>query len=111
MEKNGKLYIIKEIKNQYIGKEKINNSLKKEIDNIISLRNNNIVYINSTLGTYNNTYIITEYCNGGSLKDFQEYYINKYKTQLNEKFLPLTVRVQESALLWPSKGWVVLRSE
>ena len=33
-EKNRKLYIIKEIKNQYIGKEKINNSLKKEIDNL-----------------------------------------------------------------------------
>ena len=35
---------------------------------------------------------------------------------LDEKLLEplnsgLTVRVQESALLWPSKGWVVLRSE
>ena len=108
-EKNRKLYIIKEIKNQYIGKEKINNSLKKEIDNIISLRDNNIVYINSTLGTYNNTYIITEYCNGGSLKDFQQYYINKYKTQLNEKFIQNAINQIVSGLEYINDNHIICR--
>lgn len=108
-EKNRELYIIKEISNQYIVKEKINNSLKKEIDNIISLRDNNIVYINSTLGTYNNTYIITEYCNGGSLKDFQQYYISKNKTQLDEKFIQNVVNQIVSGLEYINDNHIICR--
>ena len=90
--KTGELFITKEILNELLTNENVYKNMHRELGNLSKLKfNKNIILIESYQRTKNNRYIITEYCNGGNLKDFQTFYINKNKKQFNEKFIQNTV--------------------
>ena len=85
-----KLYIGKIIPLQYLDDKTIRINSQREIDTLSKIKlnpNNNIISIKSVKNSSKNNYIITEYCNGGNLKDFLKFYINKNKTPFNEKFI------------------------
>ena len=86
-ERDDNLYLAKCIPKQYIDKENGEENLKNELLNFSNFSHKNIVSIKALGKTKNNIYIITEYCNGRTLKDFQNYYIKNNKVQLNELFI------------------------
>ena len=59
--------------------------LKKEVDDFIKLQNNNLINLISYEATSNNIYLIYEYCNGGNLKDFLNFYKENNNSGLNIK--------------------------
>ena len=56
------------------------------------LVNNNILNFRAQSETSNNFYFFYDYCQGPSLKEYQEYYFNKYKRQFNEVFIQKIIR-------------------
>lgn len=86
-ENDGKLCMVKEIPKNFFEKEEIKKNIEREMKNLSKLYSKeNITCIKDYQRTQNNIYIITEYCNGGNLKDLQNYYINEKKS-FNEKFI------------------------
>ena len=51
---------------------------KREINALVSLSHENLIKFITVERTENNVYLILEYCNGGTLKEYQTYYRNKY---------------------------------
>ena len=72
--------------------------IEKEIDPLLRINHKNIINFKCCKKSKNNYYIITEYCNGGSLNDFQKYYINEKNTQFNESFIQKVIRQIASGL-------------
>lgn len=54
--------------------------------------NKHIINIKDCLESKRNRYFIVENCRGPSLRQYQEYYFQKYKKQLNEVFIQKIVR-------------------
>ena len=99
--KNGKLYMGKIIPLQYLDDENDKNIIinaEREFDILKGLKNENIITYKRKKTTTNNFYTIKEYYNGGNLKNFQQFYINKKKTQFNEKFIQNVIRQITSGL-------------
>ena len=99
--KNGKLYMGKIIPLQFLDDEYDKNIIinsQREFNILEGLKNENIITYKTQKTTTNNIYTIKEYYNGGNLKDFQKYYINKNKTQFNEKFIQNVIRQITSGL-------------
>ena len=65
---------------------------KREISLLCSLKHPNIISLRGLEKTLNNVYLMIDYCNGGSLKDYQQYYQKKYKSQINEFFVQKIAR-------------------
>ena len=65
---------------------------KREISLLCSLKHPNIISLRGLQRTLNNVYLMIDYCNGGSLKDYQQYYQKKYKSQINEFFVQKIAR-------------------
>jgi len=61
--------------------------IKKEVDDFIKLQNNNLINLISYEATSNNIYLIYEYCNGGNLKDFLNFYKENNNSGLNIKLI------------------------
>ena len=106
-DRNDNLYLAKCIPKKYIDKENGEADLKKEVLNLSKFSHNNIVSLKALGKTENNIYLITEYCNGGTLRDFQKYYINKNKVQLNELFIQKAVSQIASGLEFMHKNKIV----
>ena len=82
-ENSNKICTIKVIKKN-IEKNKLL-QLRKEVDDFIKLQNNNLLNLISFEASSNNIYLIYEYCNGGNLKDFLNFYKANINSQLNKK--------------------------
>ena len=83
-EKEAKICIIK-----VISKKMENNKLhqlKKEVDKLISINHANIINLQSYESSSNNIYLIYDYCNGGNLKNFIEFY-HKNNSTINLKLI------------------------
>lgn len=106
-DRNDNLYLAKCIPKKYIDKEYGEADLKKEILNLSKFSHNNIVSLIALGKTENNIYLMTEYCNGGTLRDFQKYYIKKNKVQLNELFIQKAVTQIASGLEFMYKNKIV----
>ena len=106
---NGKLFLGKLIPPIYLEDNNIRINLHREINNLRKLSHNNIIYIRSTINSTSNSYIITEYCNGGTLKDFQLFYLNIKKTKFNEKFIQNAINQIVSGLEYLHKNNIVHR--
>ena len=83
----GQLFITKEISFVNLEKKIISENIKAEMHHLSELKSNNIIILADSLRTKKNLYIMTEYYNGGNLKEFQTNYISKYKRELSEKFI------------------------
>ena len=83
----GQLFITKEISFVNLENKIISENIKAEIHHLSELKSNNIIILADPLRTKKNLYIMTEYYNGGNLKEFQTNYISKYKSELSEKFI------------------------
>ena len=108
-ERDDNLYLAKCIPKQYIDKENGEENLKNELLNFSNFSHKNIVSIKALGKTKNNIYIITEYCNGRTLKDFQNYYIKNNKVQLNELFIQKAIRQIASGLEYMHKNKIIRR--
>lgn len=108
-ERDDNLYLAKCIPKKYINKENGEANLKNEVLNLSKLSHNNIIRVKAIGKTKNNIYLITEYCNGGSLSDFQKYYITKNKAQLNELFIQKAVQQIASGLKYMHKNRFIHR--
>lgn len=52
--------------------------LKNDVDIFLKIHNDNLINLISIEVTSNNIYLIYEYCNGGNLKNFLDFYFKKY---------------------------------
>ena len=96
--RNDKLMSVKAFKNKDLEKNNRNEKLRNEIEILLKLKNKNIIRLKNFKKTKNNSYLITEYCNGGNLKDFLLYYKNTKKTALNELIIQKIIRQVASGL-------------
>lgn len=83
----GQLFITKEISFVNLEDKNTSENIKAEIHHLSELKSNNNIILTDLLKTRKNLYIMTEYYNGGNLKEFQTNYISKYKSELSEKFI------------------------
>ena len=97
-DRNNNLYAIKLIPKIELRKDDNKVKINREIINLYKLSHDNIIRIKEYKLTEKNIYLITEYCNGGNLSDFQKYYKNKYKIQLNELFIQKAIKQIASGL-------------
>ena len=97
--KNNKLLVAKGFLNKYLTIDNQGDTnIKNVAENLVNLNHKNIVSIQNYKKTANNIYIITEYCNGGNLSDYQKYYININKSQFNELLIQKIIRQIVSGL-------------
>ena len=98
-EKNNKLLVAKGFLIKYLTIDaQGDTNIKSVAENLINLKHENIVRIKDFKRTANNIYIITEYCNGGNLSDYQKYYINANKSQFNELLIQKIIKQIVSGL-------------
>lgn len=91
--RNDKLFVAKAFSNEYVIKDNEGNTnIKLVVQNLRKLKHENIIRIKDHKVTSNNNYIFTEYCNGGNLSDYQNYYIQTKKSQINEFFIQKIIR-------------------
>ena len=92
-EKTGELFITKGISFVILENKNISKNFNTEINHLSELKLNNNIILSDSLKTGKNLYIMTEYCNGGNLKEFQTNYISKHKSELSEKFIQISNRL------------------
>ena len=98
-EKDNKLLVAKGFLIKYLTiDEQGDTNIKSVAENLIKLKHKNIVRIKDFKRTDNNIYIITEYCNGRNLSDYQKYYININKSQFNELLIQKIIKQIVSGL-------------
>ena len=86
-ERKNELLAIKAIPNEYLKKEEGKVRIKSELQNLHKLKHKNIILIKGYESTKNNTYIALEYCNGGNLLEYKNFYQKTTKTTLNELYI------------------------
>ena len=92
-DRNDKLLVAKAFLNKYLIKDNQGNTnIKGVVENLIKLKHGNIIRIRDYKITSNNSYIITEYCNGGNLFEYQKYFINTNNSQFNELFIQKIIK-------------------
>ena len=98
-DRNDKLLVAKAFLNKYLTKDNQGNTnIKGVVENLVKLKHGNIIRIRDYKLTSNNSYIITEYCNGGNLNDYQKYFTNTNNSQFNELFIQKIIRQIVSGL-------------
>ena len=96
--RNEKLMSVKAFPSKYLKENHKKEKLEKMIENILRLNHENIVRLKNYKVTTNNRYLITDYCNGGTLSDFQKYYIDANQSQFNELFIQKIIKQIASGL-------------
>ena len=82
--RNDKLMSVKAFSNKNLKSNHNKEKFEKMIENLLRLNHENIIRLKNYKATSNNRYLITDYCNGGTLFDFQKYYIDANQSQFNE---------------------------
>lgn len=86
--KNSKeIYATKKVEKQKIMSEKLRQYFLNEIDILKKLNHPNIMQLIEIKSSHNNIYLITEYCNGGTLSENLTMHQKLYKTPLPEKIV------------------------
>ena len=97
-DRNDKMVWVKAIPKSSIKSKKQLQELQNQVEILKQLKHENIIRIKAAQQTPNNFYIITEYCNGGKLRDFQKFYQEKKKAQLNEIYIQKIIRQLSSGI-------------
>ena len=106
-EKTGELFITKGISFVILENKNISKNFNTEINHLSELKLNNNIILSDSLKTGKNLYIMTEYCNGGNLKEFQTNYISKHKSELSEKFIQKVISQIASGLEYMYKKNII----
>ena len=91
-ERKNELLAVKAIPNAYLKKDEGMVRIRRELANLHKLKHKNIIQIKGYEATKNNTYIALEYCNGGDLRQYQQFYQKTTKTTLNEFYIQKLLR-------------------
>ena len=84
-EKSKKLCIVKVLPKKVEHDKLV--QLKDEVNDFTALKNDNLINLLSYEASSNNIYLIYEYCNGGNLKNFLEFYKTKKSLLINLKLI------------------------
>ena len=84
-EKSKKLCIVKVLPKKVEHDKLV--QLKDEVNDFTALKNDNLINLLSYEASSNNIYLIYEYCNGGNLKNFLEFYKTNKGPQSNLKLI------------------------
>ena len=96
--RNDKLMSVKAFPNKNLKGNHNKEQFEKMIENLLRLNHENIIRLKNYKVTSNNSYLITDYCNGGTLSDFQKYYIDANQSQFNELIIQNIIRQIVSGL-------------
>ena len=91
-EKRKKLVAIKAISINKVKEKKQFECLKRELSLLHKLKHPNVMTINGNEKTPNNIYIVSEFCNGGSLHDLLTFFIQEKKGPIPEYLVQNIVR-------------------
>lgn len=82
---NRKKVAVKSISSKKLENKRLYDNFKRELQLLQRLNHENIIKIVGLEKTVNNTYLILEYCNGGSLFEYLLYHNNVLKSPIPEK--------------------------
>jgi len=91
------------------GSKPIREKFKKDIRLLRSLSHENIVKIIGYEKTVNNVYLVLDYCNGGTLLDYFNFYMEKYKSPLPEAKVQFIMRQLINGLDFMNKNKILHR--
>lgn len=91
-DRKDELVAVKAIPMESLKKDRGMINLQREVKNLNKLKHENIVRIKGFENTKNNNYVIIEYCNGGNLFDYKQFYEKTTKTTINEFFIQKIIR-------------------
>lgn len=89
---SGKKYAIKSIQASKLQDKKLSESFRKQLKTINSLNHEHIIKVVGIEKTVNNTYLVIEFCNGGSLADYARLYENINKLPIPEVQIQFFIR-------------------
>ena len=104
-----KQFAIKKIDKKFTSNPKAKKYLDNEISILRDINHPNIVKLYDVKETSSFYYLVTEYCNGGSLSDCLETYIEKYNKPFPEEVVQFLMRQIVSALSYLHKKTILHR--
>ena len=104
-----KQFAIKKIDKKFTSNPKAKKYLDNEISILRDISHPNIVKLYDVKETSSFYYLVTEYCNGGSLSDCLETYIEKYNKPFPEEVVQFLMRQIVSALSYLHKKTILHR--
>ena len=102
-----KQFAIKKIDKKFTSNPKAKKYLDNEISILRDINHPNIVKLYDVKETSNFYYLVTEYCNGGSLSDCLETYVEKYNKPFPEEVVQFLMRQIVSALSYLHKKTIL----
>lgn len=108
-DKSNKFVAIKAIPNDKLNNPRLMEQFKKELKTLYRLSHKNIIKIVGVEKTINNVYLILEYCNGGTLYDYSQYYKKTYKNRLPELIVQKIIKQVIEGLKFMHKNHIIHR--
>lgn len=108
-QKANRLVAIKSIPICKLNNSRIMDQFKKELKFLYKLSNKNLIKILGLEKTVNNIYIVLENCNGGTLKEYLDYYKQTYKDRLPESVVQKIVVQIINGLRYMHKNNIIHR--
>ncbi len=108
-DKSNKSVAIKAIPYDKLSNPRQMEQFKKELKTLYRLSHKNIIKIVGVEKTINNVYLILEFCNGGTLYDYNEFYKRTYKNRLPELIVQKIIRQVIEGLKFMHKNNIIHR--
>ena len=108
-DKSNKSVAIKAIPYDKLSNPRQMEQFKKELKTLYRLSHKNIIKIVGVEKTINNVYLILEYCNGGTLYDYTQFYKRTYKTRLPELIVQKIIKQVIEGLKFMHKSNIIHR--
>jgi serine/threonine protein kinase len=108
-DKSNKFVAIKAIPNDKLNNPRLMEQFKKELKTLYRLSHKNIIKIIGVEKTINNVYLILEYCNGGTLYDYSQFYKRTYKTRIPEFIVQKIIKQVIEGLKFMHKSHIIHR--
>jgi len=108
-DRNNELLAIKVIPNKFLKKDNNVVRIRRELANLHKLKHKNIIQIKGYESTKNNSYIALEYCNGGNLHQYQQFYQKETKTTLNEFYIQKLMKQITAGLEYMHQNKIIHR--
>lgn len=108
-DKSNKFVAIKSIPNDKLSNPRLMEQFKKELKTLYRLSHKNIIKIVGVEKTINNVYLILEYCNGGTLYDYSQFYKRTYKNRLPELIVQKIIKQVIEGLKFMHKNHIIHR--
>ncbi len=107
--KTNKFFAIKAIPFEKLNNPRVLEQFRKELKSLYGLSHKNIIKIVGVEKTINNIYLILEYCNGGTLYDYAQYYKRVNKSRLPELIVQKIIKQVIDGLKFMHKNNIIHR--